>query len=115
MSVWFARALFFCTFSVEACESVSCEMPDFENATRMIGSLECAEESLELSTVRTLAERVLPCDEHFVQTNSNEFLQWDGVAEDDDVDDDSLAFTWDPGGASSTESEAGVLGIFDGT
>ena len=39
-----------------------------------------------VSTVRTLAERVLPCDEHFVQTNGNEFLQWDGVAEDDDVD-----------------------------
>ena len=37
------------------------------------GSLECAEESLELSTVRTLAERVFPCDEHFVQTNCNEF------------------------------------------
>ena len=38
MSVWFARALFFCTFSVEACESVTCEVPDFEEATRMIGS-----------------------------------------------------------------------------
>ena len=63
------------------------------------GSLECAEESLALSTVRTLAERVLPCDEHFVQTNCNEFLQWDGVAEEDDVDDDSLAFPWDPGRA----------------
>ena len=79
------------------------------------GSLECAEESLELSTVRTLAERVLPCDEHFVQTNGNEFLQWDGVAEDDDVDDDSLAFPWDPGRALFTASEAGALGIFDGT
>ena len=52
------------------------------------GSLECAKESLELCTVRTLAERVLPCDEHFVQTDSNEFLD-----DDDDVDDDSLAFT----------------------
>ena len=38
MSVWFARALFFWTFSVEACEFVTCEVPDFENATRMIGS-----------------------------------------------------------------------------
>ena len=37
MSVWFARALFFCTFSVEACEFVTCEVPDFENATRMLG------------------------------------------------------------------------------
>ena len=71
--------------------------------------------SLELSTVRTLAERVLPCDEHFVQTNGNELLQWDGVAEDDDVDDDSRAFPWDPGKALSTENEASALGIFDGT
>ena len=39
------------------------------------GSFECAEESLELSTVRTLAERVLSCDEHFVQINGNKFLQ----------------------------------------
>ena len=61
--------------------------------------MECAEESLEWSTVRTLAKRVLPCDEHFVQSNGSEFLQWDGVAEDDDVDDDSLAFPWDPGRA----------------
>ena len=38
MSVWFAHALFFCTFSVEACEFVTCEVPDFENAMRMIGS-----------------------------------------------------------------------------
>ena len=38
MSVCFAHALFFCTFSVEACEFVICEVPDFENATRMIGS-----------------------------------------------------------------------------
>ena len=68
-----------------------------------------AEESLKLSIVRTLAERVLPCDEHFVQTNGNEFLQWDGVAEDDEVDGDSL--TW----ASSSESEAGALGILNGT
>ena len=52
--------------------------------------------SLELSTVRALAERVLPCDHHFVQTNGKIFLQWDGVAEDDDVNDDSLAFPWDP-------------------
>ena len=37
MAVWFAHALFFCTFSVEACEFVTCEVPDFENATRMIG------------------------------------------------------------------------------
>ena len=79
------------------------------------GSLERAEESLELSTVRTLAERVFPCDEHFVQTNGNEFLQSDGVAEDDDVDDDSLAFPWDLGRALSTESEAGALRLFDGT
>ena len=60
------------------------------------GSLECTEESLELSTVRTLAERVLP-------NNGNECLQWDGVAEDDDVEDDSLAFTWDPRRALSTD------------
>ena len=33
------------------------------------GSLECAEESLELSTVRTLAEGVLPWNEHFVEKN----------------------------------------------
>ena len=38
MSVWIARAVFFCTFSVEACEFVTCEVPDFENATRMLGS-----------------------------------------------------------------------------
>ena len=38
MSVWVAHALFFCTFSAEACEFVTCEVPDFENATRMIGS-----------------------------------------------------------------------------
>ena len=62
------------------------------------GSLECVEESLELSTVRTLAERVLPCDERFVQTNGNEFLQRDGVAEDDDVGDDPLAFPWNQAG-----------------
>ena len=85
------------------------------NSGHFQGSLESAEESLELSTVRTLAERVLLCDEHFVQTNGNEFLQWDGVAEDDDVEGDSLAFPWDPGRALSTKSEAGALGIFDGT
>ena len=79
------------------------------------GSLECAEESLEMSIVRKMAERVLPCDEHFVQTNGNEFLQWNRVAEGDDVDDDSLAFPWVPGRALSTESEAGAVGIFDGT
>ena len=38
MSVLFAHALFFSTFSVEACEFVLCEVPDIENATRMIGS-----------------------------------------------------------------------------
>ena len=65
---------------------------------RFQSSLDCAEESLELSTNRTLAERVLLCDEHFVQTIGNEFLRWDGVAEDDDVDDDSLALSWDQAG-----------------
>ena len=35
------------------------------------GSLECAEESLELSTVRVLAERVLLSDDHFVQTDGD--------------------------------------------
>ena len=35
------------------------------------GSLECAEESLESSTFRTLAERVLLCDDHFVQTDGD--------------------------------------------
>ena len=38
MSVWFAHALFFCTFSVEACEFVICQVPVLENATHMIGS-----------------------------------------------------------------------------
>ena len=75
------------------------------------GPLECAEESLEMSTARTLAERVSPCDQHFVQTNGNEFLQWDGVAEDDDVDDDSPRVPR----ALSAESEAGAVGIVDGT
>ena len=65
--------------------------------------MECAEESLELSTVRVLAERVFVSDDQFVQTNGNEFLQWDGVAEDDDVEDDSLAFPWDPRRALSTD------------
>ena len=90
-------------------------IPEFmgDSDGHLKGSLECAEKSLELSTVRTLAERVLPCDEHFVQRNCNEFLQWDGVAEDDDVDDDSLAFAWDPSRAFSTESEAGALRSFN--
>ena len=35
------------------------------------GSLTCAEESLELSTVRVLVERVVPRDDHFVQTNGD--------------------------------------------
>ena len=35
------------------------------------GSLKCAEESLELSTVRVLVERVLPRDDHFVQTDGD--------------------------------------------
>ena len=65
-------------------------------------------ESLELSTIPTWGESVF-------QTNCNEFHQWDGIAEDDDVDDDSIEFPWDPGRALSTESEAGALGIFDGT
>ena len=33
--------------------------------------LECAEESLELFAVRTLAKRVLPGDDHFVQTDGD--------------------------------------------
>ena len=33
--------------------------------------LECAEESWELSTVRPLAERVLPQDDGFVQTDGD--------------------------------------------
>ena len=53
-----------------------------DNDGHFQGSLECAEES----------------------------LKWDGVAEDDDVDDDSLAFPWDPGRALSTESDAGTPG-----
>ena len=77
------------------------------------GSLECGEDLLELSTVRTLAERVATST--FFQTDGNKFLQRDGVAEDDDVDDDFLAFPLDPGRALSTESEAGVMGIFGGT
>ena len=36
------------------------------------GIAECAEESLELSTFRALVERLLSCDEHFVQTDGNE-------------------------------------------
>ena len=35
------------------------------------GSLDCAEESSELSTVRALAERVLPRDEHFRNSGAN--------------------------------------------
>ena len=33
--------------------------------------MKCAEESLQLSTVRVLAERVLPRDGHFVQTDGD--------------------------------------------
>ena len=36
------------------------------------GSAECAEESLELSTVRALVDRVFAWDDHFVQTDGNE-------------------------------------------
>ena len=35
------------------------------------GSLECAEELAELSTIRMLAKCVLPSDDHFVQTDGN--------------------------------------------
>ena len=46
--------------------------------------------------------------------DKRQFLQWDRVVEDDDVDDDSLTFPWDPGWVLSTESGAGALGIFGG-
>ena len=101
------------TYNENVCRSPFCglhtgvgdkNIPEFKGDSNghFQDSLECAEGSLELSTVRTLAERVLPCDEH------------NGVAEDD-VEDDSLAFSWDRGRALSIESEAGALGIFDGT
>ena len=41
---------------------------DDKNTLHLQGSLEFAEESSELSTVRALAERDLPCDDHFVET-----------------------------------------------
>ena len=49
------------------CCSVGYPGVDDKNTLYLQG-LECTEESSELSTVRTLAERVLPCDDHFVQT-----------------------------------------------
>ena len=55
MSVWFAWALFFCTFSVEACEFVTSEVPAFENATRMLGS------RFALSVKKTIASARHPC------------------------------------------------------
>ena len=48
-------------------------LPNFtgDSDGHLQGSLECAEESLELSTVRTFAERVLLSDEQFVQTDGD--------------------------------------------
>ena len=46
-------------------------IPEFigDSDGHLQGSLECAGESLELFTVRALAKRVLPCADHFVQTD----------------------------------------------
>ena len=54
MSAWFAHALFFCTSSVEACEFVSCEVPDFETATRMIGSRVVLSDKIDFISTSTL-------------------------------------------------------------
>ena len=54
MSVWFAHALFFCTFSVEACEFVTCEVPDFENATRMTGSRVVVSDKIDFITMSSM-------------------------------------------------------------
>ena len=75
------RADFFECFSLPYNETcvVRCstvgnkDIPEFTDDSdgHLQGSLECAEESLEFSTVRTLAERVLPCDDHFLQTDGD--------------------------------------------
>ena len=54
MSVWFAQELFFCTVSVEACEFVTCEVPDFENATRMIGSRVVLSDKIDFITMSSM-------------------------------------------------------------